>query len=243
MTKIINEITPEYRAKLDQIDKDCMAMHVPTPPKTFINMKVHDKDGSLLSDYSIPSRSWVRNAYNILACQLLVLNNDTVTGGATSYEAGSLKNKDTGGIDRSTSGYTHRLRQSALVVGESEDSGYGIVVGSGDTAESFEHHKLITKIIHGTGSGQLSYTAQASPSPGYNSDNKKWTAENSRIFNNNSGDTVTVKEVGLVAKIDFGSSTTISYILLCRDLLVSAVNVPNGGQLTVTYTIEMTYPA
>ena len=59
----------------------------------------------------------------------------------------------------------------------------------------------------------------------------------SKIFNNNSGAEITVSEVGL-AGYESGQS-----MLMCRDVLASPVTVPNAGQLTVTYTIEMTFPA
>jgi len=238
MTKIINEITPEHLAKLDQIDRNCIAMHVPTPPKTFINMQVHDKEGNLTLDYSMPSRSWVRNAYNRLASQMLELDGATVTGSATAYEAGSLKIKQ-----QNATVYTYGEwltgAQTYTTAAISNDT-YGIIVGTGNTAESFEHYALAAKVANGTSAGQISYQAQDAPVGAYNSDTKKWTATITRIFNNNSGGSISVAEVGYVCQLYYAAAKD---MLVCRDLLAEAVAVANGAQLTVTYTIEMTYPA
>jgi hypothetical protein len=70
----------------------------------------------------------------------------------------------------------------------------------------------------------------------YNSTTRKWKNTIVRVFNNNSGADITVREVGLMYRSPlFGSDT---YYLFAHDVLASGVVVPNGAQLTVTYEIE-----
>jgi len=64
-----------------------------------------------------------------------------------------------------------------------------------------------------------------------------------RYFNNNSGGDIDVNEVGLVMNQPQGGSTVYGKRLQARDKLASTVTVPNTGQLKVTYTIQLTYPA
>jgi hypothetical protein len=67
-----------------------------------------------------------------------------------------------------------------------------------------------------------------------------------RYLNNNSGADIGVNEVALVPKVsasvDSGGYAP-SPTLVARDKLPSTVTVPNTGQLKVTYTIQLTYPA
>ena len=238
MTKIINEITPEHLAKLDQIDRNCLEMHIPTPPKTFINMRVSDKDGNPLLDYSMPSRSWVRNAYNGLAA-LFLGGKSANYPSESSYGAGSLRLTSIGN-SLSTMSVIPIWWMDGMT-GAAANTNYGIVAGTGTTAESFGHYKLATLIATGNSSGQLAYQAMSSPAPSYDSGTKKWTCAVVRVLNNNSGASISVAEVGIYVQGNAFSSN--AYHMLCRDLLAEAVVVPNGGQLTVTYTIEMTFPA
>jgi len=63
-----------------------------------------------------------------------------------------------------------------------------------------------------------------------------------RYFNNNSGGNVSVNEVALVCKY-FLYGAGLMIMLLSRDKLGATVTVPDTGQLKVTYTIELAYPA
>jgi len=63
-----------------------------------------------------------------------------------------------------------------------------------------------------------------------------------RYFNNNSGGDVNVNEVALVDYVGCRGSA-IDKVFMSRDKLASTVTVPNTGQLKVTYTVQLTYPA
>lgn len=245
MSKIIriNEITKEDLSRFDAIDKNCLAMHVCPPPKTFINMRVHNPNGELMLDYDMPSRSWVRNAYNLLTIQVM---NIACNSGGDTFGAGKMPIKDTSG-DARQSAYGMTISDGSnaggIVSPASGDSSLGIVIGTGTTAESFEHHSLSAQISHGTGSGQISYAAHSAKGFAYDAGTKKYTATIARVFENSSGGSITVSECGMIVYL---GSPTVSYsikALMCRDLLSSPIAVANTAQLTVTYTIEMTYPA
>ena len=61
-----------------------------------------------------------------------------------------------------------------------------------------------------------------------------------RYFNNNSGGNVNVNEVGIVAYLQGQYNQN---YMMSRDKLAATITVPNTGQLRVTYTIQLTYPA
>ena len=224
----INEITPEELNILQDIDRNCMAMHLPCPPKTFINMKVHEK-GELTLDYDFRSKSWVRNAHNML----LIVFSGFISSGPATYGAGSTQCKEVGG-SMNTLAYSYLPRTYNSTLGNSD---CGIVLGSGNAAETFEEYALQTKIVHGTTSGKLSYAAQSSPVVSYDSGTKTWTVTFTRIFNNNSGGTVTIRETAMYYDTKAGW-----IFMLCRDLLSSSVEVADTAQLTVTYTMTYTFP-
>jgi hypothetical protein len=224
---IINEITPEELEKLAQIDRDCIAMHLPCPPKTFINMKVHE-GGELVLDYDFRSKSWVRNAHNFL------LEKFAYKGSGTTYEAGSTGGKAIGGGGAGNLFYGSTFTNLGIV----NNTTYGIEVGTGSSAESFESYALTTLVASGNGSGQLAYSAQNATTMSYESGTKTWTVTFARIFNNNSGGAITITETGMVY-YNVGAGN----FLFCRDLLASSVEVANTAQLTVTYTMSYTFPA
>ena len=113
----------------------------------------------------------------------------------------------------------------------------GIVVGTGALAEDFERYALASQIANGNGSGQLAYAASEAPVVSTIDTTKRtqWV----RYFNNNSGAAITVNEVGLIIYFFYQGGN----YLTDRSLIAGGVEVPNTGQLKVTYTIELTYPA
>lgn len=222
--KHTNLLTQADRDMFDRIDRDCLAMHVVPPPKTFLKLEVVGADGVPLETYKDRAHSWVRNAYNAMS-----YFGTRLVGGGGSYGSGSLKAKNMAGFESNN----NAILQLSYYDSSAGDAQNGIIVGSGSADESFESTTLSTLINSGSTAGTLVYQAGTYTYWSYDSDSKKWSMQHKRIFNNNSGGTITVTECG----------TAITNFLTSRDLLASAVTVPNGGQLTVTYTIEMTFPA
>ena len=112
------------------------------------------------------------------------------------------------------------------------DSTYGILVGSNDTPPTNEDFKLLEKIEHGDGTGQLEYDEMMfldiNISGGY------VKLPFLRTFYNNSGATITVKEIGYVVNLYRDSK----YCLWLRDVLSPPVDVEQGKTLSVQYIIK-----
>lgn len=211
-------------------------------PETFIEMEVTMPDGKVVHHHKQRSHTWVRNAYNVLVAQMMAVQADDV-----GYGAGFINVKDLTAAVRSHINPLHigKSNQAMELVGYGYRGGAGIdnkgiVVGSGVGAENFEATTLGTKIANGVGAGQLSYAECDAPVQNYNAGTKVYSTDWVRYLNNNSGGDVNVNEVGL----DVHGSINVEYQWLhSRDKLGATVTVPDTGQLKVTYTIQLTYPA
>jgi len=225
--------------KYGQLRKLSRELHIPTP-EAFLTLEVFDKDGKLIQRHKQRSHSWVRNAYNLMFCQLGGKDADTGVG---EFGAGYLSFKDTGAAVKQGN-YTGAITDpssSADAVGNAYRAAvstvdYGIIIGSGTNPESFEGYALQTPIQEGNGAGQLNHLQQEEPVASYTPSTKTFKVVHIRYMNNNS-----VNEVGLVDKMRYDAM--FPYILMSRDKLVSTVTIPDTGQLKVTYTIQLTYPA
>ena len=60
-----------------------------------------------------------------------------------------------------------------------------------------------------------------------------------RVINNNSSVEAKIREIGLTSLL----KDTSYHIMLSRDVLAEPLIVPPAYKLTVTYTMEMTFPA
>lgn len=226
--------------KYDQLRKLAQQLHIPIP-EAFWTLEVFDKNGKVIQKHHQRSHSWTRNAYNHLFCVIAAKNASDNT-----FEAGKLSAKNTAGVVKfgAMIGYyaTTNLDISDATVGiltPAATINKGILVGSGINAESFEDYALQTPIAEGTGAGQLNAVASELHSISYAALVLKDTQV--RYFNNNSGGNVNINEVALVNGLYV--VTTVWNILVARDKLGATVTVPNTGQLKVTYTLQLTYPA
>jgi hypothetical protein len=215
-----------------ELRKLAKKLHVPIP-EVFLELEVRDKDGNVIQSHRQRSHSWTRNAYNIIFYYLSAVQ---------GTEANSLR------CQMTNAGWhvMPYVMASSNFVWDSEGQGYrgpagnntmGIVVGTGVGAESFESYQLGTIIASGAGAGQLSYALQEAPDVSTVGTTKKtvWV----RYFNNNSGGSIGVNEVGLIIYFNYQGGLYLTE----RSKLASTVTVPNTGQLKVTYTIQLTYPA
>ena len=203
--------------------------------KAFLELEVKDKNGSVIHKISGESHSWVRNAYNHLFSQIAAVN---------CLSADGLSVKDTGGAERTGnfpvgySDYSQNFKTDGHgYKAAAADTTRGIVVGTGSDPEDFDDYALGNQVSNGTGAGQLSYIASEVYSVSTVGTVKK--TELVRYFNNNSGGAITVNEVGLYLGLWAGN---IIKMMTCRDLVSGGVEVPDTGQLKVTYTIQLTYP-
>jgi len=195
-----------------------------------MNYVVKDRFGNVKEDRTELGHSFLQN---FLIClygtmgRIKPVNDDLVdTGGtaraaATSYSSSAV----------SYSSNTFNCNSP------STNDDYGILVGTGNTAVDIADYALDTKIIEGSGSGQMNYGSHAVVAPVSDVGNTYSYAGISRTISNNSGAGISVAEVGL-AMMRFWDTTTNRYFLLLREVLGSPVSVGDGEILTVTMRVK-----
>jgi len=114
---------------------------------------------------------------------------------------------------------------------------YGIQVGSGVTTVSRDDYRLATPIVHGSGSGQLSYGATTIEDVNGTPPQSRFRVL--RTFSNDSGAAIIVYEIGLVYRTQVAAATFYN-IMIGRDVLPTPVNVPAGSSLTTRYIFAVT---
>lgn len=195
-------------------------------PTLHIHTRV-EKNGIILSDRHQVGHSWVRNAYNAYNLQML----DSCP---TTY----LFVRGTDGTFAPATYVPARQDYYGFITGgyycTTNNEYYGIVIGTGTTAFDLDDFRLDTPIVSGNTANKLYYQAQVAPVTTYSGD-PDFTENilHKRVFNNNSGGTITVNEVGLIYYVGYYPN----YILMSRDVLDVPAVVLNGAQLTVTVSI------
>lgn len=168
------------------------------------------------------AKSWTRNAYNNLFTAMAWVNN---TG--ASFGAGSLSYISTAGANQN---YATCVNIDGAIV-TAAGVVTGIIIGTDNTAFSFEHHNLLGKIAEGQGVGQVNY-GQCFASPTQASGSPTMSHSYLRYFNNNSNGDITLGEIG----IDRAGR------LVCRDVISPAETFLDKAQLRVEYIISLTFP-
>jgi hypothetical protein len=236
-------LDPVEEARHAELKKMCAELKVPAPPEIFIRFQVHDKDGKLVFDDRQRGHSWTRNFYNTLLA-FIAQYGGTATD---NFGAGYVTAKQTGGAVSYTERAVYLGDYEILNHGITEAAAtgnFGVKVGTSDTAFSPEQYALGAAITNGVGAGQLAHIAMGKTLANYDNTPgaEKWIATSIRVFNNNSGSLITIKETAL-----YWHGTVFQGALLNwmweRSVLSPAVDVPNGAQLTVTYEISMDFSA
>jgi hypothetical protein len=206
-----------------------------TSPLILWEIEVKDKTGKLLKHYETPARSWLKQFIQILKGEFATRHGAYYGGGNVSVvdETGTAR-----AYPRVTNTQVYDFNMNLSTCGDTGDVSQGIIVGTSDTSNTLTTYALGGKISHGTGSGQLLYGAETvedvtNPS-GYDLQFRL-----TRTFTNNSGSTITVKEVGLLVKKHDNTGTSRSW-LVARDVLPSPVDVPDGATLTIRYVVKIT---
>lgn len=108
----------------------------------------------------------------------------------------------------------------------------GIVVGTGTTTPTNDDYKLGTQIVHGVGSGQLSYGEQMTTTPAEIGNNVDFVL--TRNYTNGSGAEVVIKEIGYYVT----QETTGYFHCIAHNLLTVAV--PDEMSTTIEYRMRTT---
>jgi hypothetical protein len=233
-------LDPIEEAKYKALRDACRELHVPTAPDVFIGMKVHE-GGILTFDDTIRAHSWTRNFYSYMAGTLA----DFAGDGGAIFGAGKMASKTNAAQHWASATLTGSRQSSTILAYGFVDIGtgtptFGIRVGTGNTTFTTEDINLATVIAGGVAAGQLSHAGQIAGIQSYDATPgaEKWTIIHSRVFNNNSGGTISIAEIGLFHYGAIFGNT--AYNLMERSVLASAVPLVNGAQLTVNYTLRLT---
>jgi hypothetical protein len=214
--------------KYERMSELSRLLHIPVIYSIW-RLKV-GKNGIYHTEREFYANSWVRNAYNV--------HTDQSTGGfmiGTTFGEGSLVRKQINTTLRLTNFSCNRnVETTGGYFGNAGATDKGIIVGSGTASETLTTFELDALIPEGT----LDYQGCSLDSKGWNGGSlfhwSKWT----RDFINNSGSTVTVKELGLAN--DMMSSQEYLFI---RDLLASPQDVLDTETLTVLIELRQPFPS
>lgn len=180
----------------------------------FIEIEVRDKDGRVIDRAKEPMHSLTIN----MAYWLDV------------FRLGKIYGTDTNG--NNIAGISLSSVSDISVIAPSGVDNYGVLIGSSNTPFSIFQYNLQSKYTNSSFShGAVSDSVTQSPA--YS------CTTYSRTFTNVTSGDLTVKEVGLVAKITAGSSTY--YILLTRDV-ISDRTIPANGSIVVKIGIYINQP-
>jgi len=181
------------------------------------SVEVRDKEGRVIQRISAPSHCFTEQWNQIVNIHAKYTNSMV---------------RQTNGVEISTSESGYCLRVSAAI-GVTNN---GLRVGKGFTPVAIDDYALETPLEEGAGVDQFNHQVVTFTAPAVVGTTCSFTVK--RIFVNNSGATITgIREIG--AYVQMGA-TGVNYALGFRDVLPGAVIVPDGGSITVTYTIPVT---
>jgi hypothetical protein len=202
------------------------------PLEAYWEIEVRDASGKLLTFRKFKAKSWLAQFIGMLKGQFMLIYGASANGGNVNII-------DTSGTARAYPAVPSYIYNSGLCLYAGDGVGdFGLVVGSSDTPNTVNTYTMGAIISHGNGSGQLYYGATTMENPQNPSGTNYWIFRIIRTFTNNSGGSITVKEIGLIVKCyDSGGNTR--YFLIARDV-ISPVTVPNGATLTIRYIPKIT---
>jgi len=187
--------------------------------KAYLKIKVIDENGKCTYYRRYRSRSFVANFLRQIFTNLShqSVNNVNTSGG--SY---SIVNYDT-----------------IIVNNVSNNDNYGILIGKGTSAPNIIDYNLSQVISNGASVGQMQYGAVSVTGAVTNTSTNTGYITVTRTFTNNSGSSITVSEVGLVAWSGNFSGQSNQFYLIIHDLLPTPITVPNGSSLSISYEIQV----
>jgi len=198
--------------------KRIQPIHKKTEDSLSYTVEVRDKDGRVLQRISAPSRSYVQQWNQLL----------------NVFTAGAVKTvKDTGGTNRDAKDNNTATFDTTAAIGEIVK---GIRIGKGTTAVAITDYALESPCVEGVGADEFNHQLVEFTEPSVIGTTCSFTITRTMI--NNSGATITgIKEIGCYCCF---IDVTVEYALAFRDVLPGALSIPDGGSITVTYTIKVT---
>ena len=193
-----------------------------TKVELWLAVNVTDKNGKIISrQRRRRSHSYVQGWNWVVCGQFLGQSNPSPPLGLTRNVAG-------GYVNLRTSGSPFRCNAGAGTTNT------GIRVGTDNTPVAITDYALKAPIAEGTGSGQMEHQAQSFNFIGVVGNVCSFKTE--RVIVNNSGAQMNVREAAIYM-MAYRYPTTGTEICASRDLI--SQDVPDGGSITVTYTIRI----
>jgi len=184
--------------------------------------KVTDKNGKVISrQRRRKSHSYVQGWNWTVCAQFLGQSNP-------SPALGPVRNTAGGYVNLRTSGSPFRCNAGAGV------TNIGMRLGTDNTPVAITDYALKVPIAEGTGLGQVEHQAQTFSFIGVVGNVCSFQTE--RVVVNNSGAQINIREVAIYM-VAYRYPTTGTEICASRDLV--SQDVPDGGSITVTYTIRV----
>jgi len=224
----------------NKVDYDVNNLYIPKDGKEDINYQksfiatltiiVRDKDGKIIKRYKQKSHSPTANFIGLmLPITYFITTGNTYTLISTSNTTLNYKS--------STSGNGYGLYYPNNL---SNVNTYlaNILVGSGSNSNPYSAYNLNEPISNGSGIGQLLYgSLQLPTSVAINGSQAYFIL--SQLYNNESGGTITISEVGIVVYLAFNSIGTLGNTLVWYDTLSSPISVGSGQSLVIYYTFSV----
>ena len=182
-------------------------------PVGVIRTKLLDPDGTLVEEREMPMHSWT---FNFLLAWKYAMTRVSETNAATTTAGGSF-----------TLARSYWFGSAGFLK--------GIVAGTGNTASDFDDIALETPIAHGNGAGQLDYSTHAHSAVGTSPSDGEIVSTYERTLTNNSGGTITVRELGLIGATNSGTGDLTNAHLLERDVLDTPAAINNGQIYIVSF--------
>ena len=200
--------------------------------KAYLTLEHRDKTGKVIKRFSGLSHSWTENYYVYVLCQASGVKCAESLYGLEYYDTSAAKVSDAQPMwpYYQSSG----LWNDITVATQNQ----GVVIGRGSTVEVPTSTSLATIIAHGTGTNQMSREVNIL---NFQKVLLTYKSTISRIFTNNSGSAIKVKETGLYGYFKAPSAFDYRTVLLNRDL-ITPMNIQAGDSMYVAYTIELTFP-
>ena len=193
-----------------------------TEIELLLALRVVDKNGKVISrQRRRRSHSYVQGWNWAVCAQFLGQSNPSPPLGSVRNTAGSY-------VNLRTSGSPFRCNASAGT------TNIGIRVGVDNTPVAITDYALKVPIAQGTGSGRMEHQSQTFNFIGVVGNICSFQTE--RVIVNNSGAQINVREAAIYI-MAFRYPTTGAEICASRDLI--SQDVPDGGSITVTYTIRI----
>lgn len=191
-----------------------------------LELEVRRPDGSIRYKEMQDVNSWVKNAANLFVVAFRAAD---LSLQFTNTSGAGPKSLDLSGTTTNIWG-----------MGDTFSIGNeGIIVGTGTTAADKDDFDLETKIAEGSGSGQFTHGTMINYE-GVLGTPTGFTNLIERTFQNDSGGTITINEVGLRNRWDtnLGAGATNETFLLVRDVLAAGVVVLDSEAVVVRYFFD-----